>query len=321
MDGNDVMVSVIVLTYNHEKYIRQALDSILMQKVDFKYEILVGDDASTDGTPEILREYTERYSDKIRPFFHEKNIGATRNAYDLLACARGKYLATLEGDDFWCNQTKLQSQVDFLESHSKYIGCSHTVRIVDMQGNRVLSNPDWISKKQVFSLCDFDGIHLPGQPSSLVRRNIFREPTHDYSVVTADPLIGDRTLALVFLLQGDFYRLPQEMSAYRYNPDNIGENLTSRIYSNDLSIERDFEITCRLEQYAAQEFGQILEFKHFKHELYAKASFKAVFKRSKRLWSLAKRIRGNRLSYIFAMPFCCIGFALKYIKKIINRRG
>lgn len=91
------MVSVIVPTYNHEKYIRKALDSILMQEVPFLYEILIGDDASCDETQDILHEYQERYPDKIRLFLHKENIGATRNSYELLTNAKGRYLATLEG--------------------------------------------------------------------------------------------------------------------------------------------------------------------------------------------------------------------------------
>ena len=91
------MVSVIVLTYNHEKYIKQALDSILRQKVNFDYEILIGDDASTDNTVKVLKEYKSKFPNIIKLFLNEVNLGATRNAYNLLVNAKGKYLATCEG--------------------------------------------------------------------------------------------------------------------------------------------------------------------------------------------------------------------------------
>ena len=109
----EVMVSVIVLTYNHEKYICQALDSILMQKTNFTYEILVGDDASTDRTPNILQDYQLNYPNIFRLFLRKTNQGPTGNAYPLFFEARGKYIATCEGDDFWCTAEKLQKQVDF----------------------------------------------------------------------------------------------------------------------------------------------------------------------------------------------------------------
>lgn len=100
-DGNIIDVSIIVLTYYHEKYIAQALDSILTQQTNLRYEILIGDDASGDRTPEIIAEYAKQYPEIIRPFFREENLGATRNSWELRQKARGKYVASLEGDDFW----------------------------------------------------------------------------------------------------------------------------------------------------------------------------------------------------------------------------
>ena len=101
MSNQGILVSVIVLTYNHEKYIRQALDSILMQRVDFQYEILVGDDASTDSTQEILKEYDRNYPGKSRLFLRESNLGPTKNSYELLVSAKRDYPATCEGADYW----------------------------------------------------------------------------------------------------------------------------------------------------------------------------------------------------------------------------
>src|SRR5687767_5513291 len=92
-------VSVDMITYNHAPYIAQALDSVLMQKVSFDYEIVIGDDCSTDGTTEILRDYQRRYPDRFKPVLREKNIGASKNATDVLRRLTGEYVACLEGDD------------------------------------------------------------------------------------------------------------------------------------------------------------------------------------------------------------------------------
>ena len=115
-----VDVTVQVLTYFHENYVAQCLDSILAQETELRYEVLVGDDASGDRTPEIIREYAARYPDIIFPTLREENVGANQNGTDLIEHARGKYIAVLEGDDFWLDPHKLQKQWEFLEAHPEY---------------------------------------------------------------------------------------------------------------------------------------------------------------------------------------------------------
>ena len=122
------MVSVICITYNHEAYIGEALESFLAQKTDFAVEILVNDDASTDRTAEIVRAYAERFPDRIRAFLQTENQfskGGNIENDILLPHARGKYVAFCEGDDYWSNPEKLQRQVDFLERHPDYSACTH----------------------------------------------------------------------------------------------------------------------------------------------------------------------------------------------------
>ena len=125
------MVSVALVTYKHEAYIREALDSILMQRVNFSYEIVAGDDCSPDGTQDILREYADRHPGRFVLLLREKNLGATANSYDIKCHCTGRYIAQLEGDDFWTDPDKLQKQVDFLEAHPEYIGTAHMHNVVD----------------------------------------------------------------------------------------------------------------------------------------------------------------------------------------------
>lgn len=122
--NSNPLVSICCITYNHARYIRQCLDGFLMQKVNFEYEIIVHDDASTDGTSEIIRDYSNKYSDLIVPIFQSEN------QYSKGVCgvyakfvyphARGKYIAICEGDDYWIDPLKLQKQVDFLEMNPNY---------------------------------------------------------------------------------------------------------------------------------------------------------------------------------------------------------
>lgn len=121
------LVSICSITYNHAPYIRECLDSFLMQKTDFPYEIIINDDCSTDGTTEIIKEYAEKYPDIIHPIFQDENQyqKGVRGMFQhfVIPRAKGKYIALCEGDDYWTDPLKLQKQVDFLESHPDYGMC------------------------------------------------------------------------------------------------------------------------------------------------------------------------------------------------------
>ena len=287
------LVSVILIAYNQRRYIRQAIESVLAQETSFSYELLIGDDASDDGTGGIVAEYAQAYPDRVRAFIRPENVGAARNAVLLLQQARGELIASLEGDDYWIDPRKLEKQAAFLRESPGFIGCISRIRCVDENGCAIRGKPEWIRQKRVFTLADFDGVHLPGQASSLMRRNIFRQPTHDYSVLTeADTMISDRTAMLIFLLQGDFYCFDQPMSVYRYAPALQGGNLTSRL-AGEASILRDIQITRAMERYAYEEFGRRIVFSRFRRELYAKARVRAVFGRSDAMRDAAAQLRAE----------------------------
>lgn len=313
LDTNDIMVSVIVLTYNHEKYIRQALDSILAQEVDFKYEILIGDDASTDGTSAIVREYAEKYPNIIRAFVHKENMGATKNLSDMLCLARGQYIAHLEGDDFWCDATKLCRQVSFLEDHRSYIGCTHRCCVVD-EGGELLSRQyiSWVCHTSEYSTHCFKGLLLPGHPSTLVYRNFFTDCVDEWrSVIECDTLIGDRSLALLLMARGRLRQLSQVMSCYRQRTE---QNATTVAYTlNSDCIHRDYEYTRKLEYYA-KEMGVDGGFSSHYRDLFVSAVRRAVRGEMPGGFALAREImqEGNSVAYILYLP-------LGLIKKVIQR--
>jgi glycosyltransferase involved in cell wall biosynthesis len=127
---NDILVSVIVPTYNHEKYIALCLESLVDQQTNFNYEIVVGDDYSTDGNRQKIVEIANKYPGKFKLLLHEKNLGpknfpGKNNSISCLQAATGKYWAYCEGDDYWTDTHKLQKQVDFLETHTDYNICYH----------------------------------------------------------------------------------------------------------------------------------------------------------------------------------------------------
>lgn len=139
MDKKESVLSVALITYNHEKYIRQALDSILMQETDFDFEIVIGDDCSSDSTPDICNEYVLKYSN-IKYEKYDKNGGVSANWRKTIERCNSKYVALIEGDDYWTENYKLQKQVDFLEANKDYSLCFHNhIRIYD---NEPLRQPD-----------------------------------------------------------------------------------------------------------------------------------------------------------------------------------
>ncbi len=126
-------VSVSIITYNHKAYIGRAIESVLKQRVNFDYEIIVGDDCSTDGTQELVKSYQQRYADQIQTILHPTRYrgipGRLNNVTNLYAC-RGQYIAMLDGDDYWISADKLQRQVDFLDQHPDYALTFHDIKVV-----------------------------------------------------------------------------------------------------------------------------------------------------------------------------------------------
>jgi glycosyltransferase involved in cell wall biosynthesis len=150
-DNIQLLLSVGLITYNHENYIRQALDSILMQKTDFDFEIIIGDDCSTDSTPDICREYALKYPN-IKYKKNEKNEGISANWRKTIEQCNGKYVALIEGDDYWTENYKLQKQVDFLETNQDFSLCFHNhirkydndpSRKPDMRANHVVDDREY----------------------------------------------------------------------------------------------------------------------------------------------------------------------------------
>ena len=127
-------MSVLMITYNQEAFIAQAIRSALMQITDFDYEIVIGDDCSTDGTRDIVADLARKHPSKIRPLFQDVHLGVNRNLVSTLKACTGQYVAILEGDDYWTTQNKLQLQVDFLDSHPDYAISFHNVQVVYQSG-------------------------------------------------------------------------------------------------------------------------------------------------------------------------------------------
>lgn len=128
-------VSVKVVTYNHEDYIRAALDSVFGQRVDFPIEVVIGDDGSTDRTPQILEEYRDRHPGEVRLLLSDRNRGWRDNTRRTLRACRGEYIAVLDGDDYWTDDEKLRKQVEYLEGRRDCTICFHNTEWVFEDGS------------------------------------------------------------------------------------------------------------------------------------------------------------------------------------------
>ncbi len=233
-----VKVSIVMLAYNHERFIEQALNSILMQQVDFAYEVIVGEDCSTDSTRSIIKRYEDEFGGRMKPIYREKNMGAARNMLDCLEHCQGEYIALLEGDDYWETSDKLAYQVHFLDEHKEYVACAHNWNIVNINGEKIEQG---FSKDQdyIYGLEQLAKFELPGQVATWVVRNVYQEAKQKY-----DKLIKryiwipmDTSVIPVLLTYGNIYVSSRILSNYRYYIEKDGSNWSSK-HNNEQKNDR-----------------------------------------------------------------------------------
>ncbi len=214
--NHTVMATINCVTFNHKKYIRQALDSYLMQKTDFAFEILVHDDASTDGTSEIIREYALKYPNIVKPLIQKENqysqgIDNISGAFNFPR-AKGKYIFMCDGDDYFTSPYKLQKQVDYMEAHPDCTLCIHSTRIEligkaitesqmrPYKGSRIISPEEIIDKPSGYAMSSM------AFPARLVKE------LPNYYVICP---VGDTPIQLIAAASGYGYYMDEVMSAYR----------------------------------------------------------------------------------------------------------
>jgi glycosyltransferase involved in cell wall biosynthesis len=213
-------LSVCVPAYNHEHYIGQMLDGALMQKTTFDFEIVVGDDASTDATQQVIRDYIASYPGRIRAFLHTENQGPSsprefagrNNVLGLLKACNGEYVAMCEGDDYWTDPFKLQKQVDFLDAHVDYAITHHNAKVIYEDG----SSDHLFNKAEQQLVSTLEDVLTDKwfmATGSWVYRNYFlTEPFADWHSLAA---AGDWALLIQLASRGKVRYLPETMGVYR----------------------------------------------------------------------------------------------------------
>lgn len=201
-------VSVVSITYNHEAYIHETLDGFVAQETDFAVEFIVADDASTDATQAIVRQYAERYPQLFRPILRTENVGPHANMVAALSAARGEYVAVCEGDDFWDDPLKLSKQIAFLDQHPDTTVCFHPVRVICDDGSKDTEHPpiSWRRDLTVDALIARNFI----QTNSVVYRRLPR-----YDDIPPDVMPLDWYLNVLHAARGGIAMLPETMGVYR----------------------------------------------------------------------------------------------------------
>ena len=225
-DYDKPIVTVVCNTYNHEKYVRRALEGFLIQETSFPFEVIVQDDASTDCTADIIREYEEKYSRIIRPIYEKENLYSKHDGSwtrSILPYLTGKYVAYCEGDDYWTDPHKLQSQVDIMEKHPEYTICFNRVQFVneDESPCHYTAPPKGMLREGTITLKRFirenfrNGYWVFQTSSFLLRNDVKKWYDNNLQEMFDIFPCDDLVIVLACLMKGKGYYLDRTCGCYR----------------------------------------------------------------------------------------------------------
>lgn len=258
MEG--ILVSIHCMTYNHKNLVKKALDGFLMQKTDFKYEILVHDDASTDGTQEIIKEYHKNYPEIIKPIYQKVNQyskGVKVGHLNRLR-AKGDYIAYCEGDDYWTDEYKLQKQIDIMQSHPECVMCAHAAYKVDSITNDVVGEIRPLRFSGYLNETDIilsSGNYIPTS-SYLVKADIGRKFETFQNMISA----GDYCLNLLAIYFGKIYYIDEFMSVYHVNVKG-SHNYNAKRKDDMLKIDsanKRIEMLIEFNRFSDERFSSVI---------------------------------------------------------------
>jgi len=243
----NLIASVCIITYNQKAFIGQTIKSTLNQKTDFYFEILISDDCSTDGTLDVCIEYQNRYPNSIRVLKNDVNQGMNKNLMKAIANCKGKYIAICEGDDYWCDENKLQKQVDFLEANPDYAICFHPVYEIkdkDLQ----LSYLNKSTKEESYTIKDLAKENFIHTPSVVFCNSLFKEFPKWFHLSP----IGDYVLHMLNAQHGLIKYFPEPMAVYRRHAGSIWSRLNSALRFEKWLIMLNYLIEENFEQEVKQ---------------------------------------------------------------------
>lgn len=255
-----VDISVYVLTYFHEQYIREALDSILAQKTKYNYEIVVSDDGSTDKTMDILQEYREKYPNLLRVYHHDTNIGIPKNIFFARSHCKGKYIVGLAGDDYWIDNKKIEKQAQFLDTHPEFVAAGNAMELrYDFETKPFDVLPKKDERNRIFKIHNYEKGEILYSHGLMMRNFFLTEEGKDYfyQAQLISEKVDDAVDNLLILKKGDVFVLDEVSEVYRV-PSN---KKTSNNYNSKFSRMEKSKNTVDLLNALDKLFGNEINFK------------------------------------------------------------
>lgn len=296
---NDIKLSVMITTYNLSAYIAETLDSVLKQKTDFKYEILVGDDGSSDDTRDIVRSYIEQYPALIRLFVmdrepdvkYDKIERASKNRINLIEHAKGEYLIFLDGDDWYTDEYKLKKQVTLLDNleNRDCVATAHNCYVYWSDDNKkLINNAENIKKIEPYDYWKY-GMYF--HSDTIMFRNIFNGKYPDYA---PDDDYDDNIIMFILLKYGKIIYIPDTMVCYR-QIDNSSWNSVDRIEKSVINM-----LDLPVEHSIMEEFSTASSYRHLADILYTRLHYKEIDEKilSKYKSKLDKYKNSNAVAWI-----------------------
>lgn len=253
-DQEQILVSICCTVYNHSAYIRQCIDGFMMQKTNFRYEVLIHDDASTDGTQGIIREYERKFPEIIKPIYQKENQYSKGGRISIrfnIPRAKGKYIAFCEGDDYWIDPLKLQKQVDFLENNEEYYLVGMRNYIYDQKKNKIFIDKASLHYTSSFETSDYINHLLCHTSTFCLRKEYFYNPEMNNILQGDISLVlhcSNKGKCLIKVLKdfGSVYRIHDGGITNSANHRNVLNSLESleKIYRSydDYSCNKDHRI-------------------------------------------------------------------------------
>ncbi len=233
----EYLVDIPMCAYKHEKYIEEAILGVLNQQTAFKYRLIIGEDCSPDGTRAIIEKYLAKFPDKMKVFFHEKNLGAHANSRILFNACTSKYIALCDGDDYWTDPLKLQKQIDFMEGHPDFSICFHNVKLLYSDGSKVTEDSG-AGQKEVSTFEDLTFGNFINTASCVFRNTITQNLPEWFDHIS----VGDWTLHFLNAQFGKIYHINETMAVYRINPGSTWANQSSLVmYQRMIALLKIYE--------------------------------------------------------------------------------
>lgn len=317
----ELMVSIVCITFNHGKYLRRTLDGFLMQELPYPYEILIHDDASTDDTIAILREYDEKHPGIFTLELEKENQYGKGRSYflELFLKTRGKYIAICEGDDFWTDPEKLAKQIAVLEAQPQCSACCHNQIVVDDHGEPLPANYQTIYRQDKDIILGkqylYDHNKFSHTASMVIRAEIFRSMSHemvcDYLASKGN---GDMKWAAMAAACGNIYFMAQDMACYRFVPSG-STSWSSRTAGKNLSLTTYTQLE-NIQGFIQRSYNVYIDFGGNMLRLWQTAVLTCLKKPNKHNRGIVKQLSKKQHKNVLHMiGFLCCRAATKLLRR------